>query len=78
MTGTELKHLRETAGVLLKDLAMRLGMDMGRLSRFEGGYGGRMPEDLPARYVEAVREIVRERAEAVEAIAPTEPAASAA
>lgn len=60
-TPVELREYREGAGVLLGDLAARLGMNDSVLSKIEKGRRA-MPADLPKRYRTAVVEITRERA----------------
>lgn len=63
-TGAELRAFREAGNVKLDELALVISEDASLLSRWERGLRP-IPEDAPARYVDGVRQITGERAEAV-------------
>lgn len=70
--GAELRAYRDRAGIQQQVLAVALEMTPYNLSRIETGFVA-IPDDLAERYVAAVRQIARERAQAVGADTP-EPA----
>jgi len=71
-TGTNLRQLREQAGVSMQEIARRLGVHEPALSLIERGFRD-MPEGFQQRYHNALIDITRERHEA--ALAATAPEA---